>query len=612
MRRIYKKYESLILASAVLFLLMTLIGLRYDYYYDLNDDVLIKDIMAGVYTGTPEAHNIQILYPLSFLISLLYRIFPEAPVYGLFLCLCQYGCLWLILERSLHFFKRTVAKLAAATVEGVAFYVLFLEHLLFVQYTITSAILAAAAAFLFITGLKNRFGRNEILCVVLAVLAYNLRTEMLLLMLPFICVAGIYRWSMEEKILAKENIQKYFAVFGCILAGLFAGTVINVIAFQKEEWKPYTEFFNSRTQLYDFQGIPSYEGNETLYAELGLTESEQYMLLEQYNFGLDDTVDADLLDAVSEYQESRRKEENRFARLRDSLKLCVYRMHHKEPTGSLTEDDYPWNILAMLGYVSVFLLMFWRNGKKAAKGIGVLCLLGLVRMTLWMYILMNGRYPVRITHPLYFMELIILTAMLFTECRQRPLRDFVQEEGRAAAARKLSVTAAAIAMLGGAAILIGLAPEVTKETDRSYASREAANTVDRTMKEYCREHKENFYFIDVYSAVSYPTEPYLGVPYSEKMFVNADNRLGNYDSMGGWLVKSPLSAKKLQAFGMDSMREGILTHENSYLMAETAKGTEYISDYFKDQEIEVTIEQTDTLCDIISVYRVSPVAAAKE
>ena len=47
----YKKYENCIVALAWLLLLLLFVGIRYDYYYDLNDDVTIKDLMAGVYTG---------------------------------------------------------------------------------------------------------------------------------------------------------------------------------------------------------------------------------------------------------------------------------------------------------------------------------------------------------------------------------------------------------------------------------------------------------------------------------------------------------------------------------------------------------------------------------
>ena len=44
----YKKYENCIVALAWLLLLLLFVGIRYDYYYDLNDDVTIKDLMAGV------------------------------------------------------------------------------------------------------------------------------------------------------------------------------------------------------------------------------------------------------------------------------------------------------------------------------------------------------------------------------------------------------------------------------------------------------------------------------------------------------------------------------------------------------------------------------------
>ena len=51
-------------------ILLLLLGLRFDYYYDLNDDVLMKDILSGVYTGAFESRNVQMLFPLSLILSL--------------------------------------------------------------------------------------------------------------------------------------------------------------------------------------------------------------------------------------------------------------------------------------------------------------------------------------------------------------------------------------------------------------------------------------------------------------------------------------------------------------------------------------------------------------
>lgn len=106
-----------ILAGGFVVTMMLIIGSLFDYYYDLNDDGLMKDILAGVYTGTPEGHNIQMLWPVSALISVFYRVARPLPWYGLFLCGCHFGCFFLILKRSLKLASCGWEKLLAAVAE---------------------------------------------------------------------------------------------------------------------------------------------------------------------------------------------------------------------------------------------------------------------------------------------------------------------------------------------------------------------------------------------------------------------------------------------------------------------------------------------------------------
>ena len=108
------KIENWIIAVGAVAVLGVFAALRFDYYYDLNDDVLMKDILAGVYTGTPEGHNIQMLWPVSAFISLFYRMIGTLPWYGLFLCLCHFGSFFLIVKRSLLFCASLWGKLAVA------------------------------------------------------------------------------------------------------------------------------------------------------------------------------------------------------------------------------------------------------------------------------------------------------------------------------------------------------------------------------------------------------------------------------------------------------------------------------------------------------------------
>lgn len=82
-KQFLKKHENCILSLAMALILAGILAARFDFYYDLNDDVLIKDILSGVYSGTPDGHTMQLLYPLGALLALLYRGL-SIPVFGAF------------------------------------------------------------------------------------------------------------------------------------------------------------------------------------------------------------------------------------------------------------------------------------------------------------------------------------------------------------------------------------------------------------------------------------------------------------------------------------------------------------------------------------------------
>ncbi len=623
LREFCKKNENKIIAAVLMILLGALVAVRYDYYFDLNDDVVMKDILAGVYTGKPESRNIQMMYPMSLLISLFYRIFPQVPVYGVFLCGCQFVCLYLIVQRSLYFRNSTVSKLLMAGLEGLVMTVLFLPHFIFIQYTVTCALLAATAAFLFVTAADepsvSKFIRKNVCSIALVIAAFGIRSEMLLLAMPFICVAGIYRWSLEvfgkRALFSTENIVKYLGVIGSILAGIVLVYVINDAAYSGGSWRKFIDYFDSRTELYDFQGIPSYEENEKLYERLGVTRAEQDMLFERYNFGMDDTLDAGMLNAMAKYQsEAKQQTVSVGENLVKKLGEYRYRTFHREPEGSATPDDYPWNVMVVLTYISVFIAGIWNevckakdcltkdcltkeheavHGKLAGCGVWKigwkLFLMGFVRTVLWMYILMNQRSPERITHSLYLIELCILWAMLHVESQGIEARICGKIKATVVFPAVLALTAAASLMAG-----IG-------EVDTEYAARGEVNTTDIAVKEYCRTHPGNFYFIDVYSSVS---DSVTLIPYSEKMFQNVNNHIANYDIMGGWLNKSPLYDKKLKAFGLSSMQEALAYSENVYMMAKLEMGTDFLTDYYADQGVETEVELVDTINGIMGVYEI--------
>ena len=199
-----RKYGNYILAFAVMAVNVIVMAVCFDFYYDLNDDTMMKDIMSGVYSGMPDGHNMQTLYPLGALIALCYRLCRDIPWYGLFLCLCQFGCFWLIGARLCALAdyradgkKSVCGKMLFLLILSLFQWAICLEHLINIQYTITCAIMSATAIFLFQTSQDGmnaqRFVVNNIPSVILVIVSYQLRSEMLLLTIPFICLAGLYR-----------------------------------------------------------------------------------------------------------------------------------------------------------------------------------------------------------------------------------------------------------------------------------------------------------------------------------------------------------------------------------------------------------------------------------
>ena len=583
-----KRKENCIAALVFSALLAVITGLFFDYYFALNDDMLMKDIVAGIYTGTPSGYNIQMLYPLSWALSLLYRLVRTVPWYSLFFLFCQFGCIYLITERILTFFRKKWTKGIALLAEAALLVTLLLSELVFVQYTVTVALLAGTAAFLFYTApaaesVKDFLKKNTV-SIVLAVLAYQMRTEMLLLMLPFICVTGVCRWAKECPVFTKRNFQKYLSMIGLILAGMALSQGVHMIAYGQGAWPEFNRFFDNRTELYDFQTIPPYAENTAFYESIGLTESE-YTLLVNYDFGMDEKIDADILGKIAEYAASLKKEtEPSFsAQLKKAAWELKYRL--------LYETDRPYNQVVMVLYIFVLAAALY---DRYFHILWELPFLGFVRSCLWLFILYRGRSPERITHSLYLMEIIVLTALLF-------------KEAAALKTQKIRQLSTALILLAVCACCISYTGKSVRAVQEEYSRREEVNTAYESLLSYTKEHPERFYFWDVYSSVAY----------SEKFFSGQKNTLSNLDIMGGWANKSPLTEKKYGQFGFTSMEEAILTMDNVFVVVKEPEVTglpalsDWITAYYAEKGINVGVKKADSVYtkdrEVFGVYRIYPI-----
>lgn len=574
-----------------------LLGRIFPYYYDLNDDALMAQILAGSYTGEPELRNIQSYFPLTAALGGLYRANRAVDWYGLFLLSCQFGCLALVLGRVMTCRKDVrAAVLAALAAAGLLLY-----HMVFLQYSVTVGMMGAAAAFWLLTlqpGETKRAWRKELLPPVLLIaLGYLLRSEMMLFVGPFAALAFLIR-AAQLKMEKGKKLRLMCAVLVLVLLSLFAGEAGNRIGYRSDEWRAFYRFFDARTQLYDFQRIPEYEGNEEFYQSIGLGASEAE-LIRNYNFGLDADIDAEKLEVIAAYaKEKAAGEKSIGTRWRETL--WDYR------ASQTTRAEEPYRMISLVLYASAVLLSgaeilryfcrrsgsFREKGKKekercresAVRLSGVLVLY-VLRSALLLYLYYHHRPVVRLTHSIFLAEAVILLWLIGEEVRDR---------------RKEAVGAYAMLTV----LFLSAAVWQVRSAAGEQEARLSKNEPYEAFLSYCREHSENVYFTDVYSTVDF----------SDRLFEVGDEP-SNYTLMGGWASRSPLEAEKLRNLGLftqsdsaegQGLDEILLGNANVFVAAEADADPGWLLAYYSGKGMQAELKEEDRIGNDWIIYSVKP------
>lgn len=541
------------------------LAVLFDFYYDLNDDTAMRDILSGIYTGTPDGHNIQMLYPLGWCIAMCYRLQPSVPWYGIFLCGCQFLALWLSVSTVLTYGKGREKQPAAALLLTLGGLAVAVYEFVFIQYTVTAGLLVCGVLVRLYCGPdveKTGFYRFHLVTVFLFVTAFFLRTEMALLLCPFLGLAVLFR--------AYGKGQRALYLYGSVLLTMAvlmgAGLAVDRAAYGSGDWKAFRQFFDDRTQVYDFYGLPDYETNRAFYESIGLSEA-QYTLLENYNFDLDEGIHRDSMHQIAQYAAAH-QETGPARRLYLSVYTYLYRFTHGQ--------ELAFDLLVVFSYF--FLLKAGTAGKNR-RLLGGLFLLFIVRTGLWLFLLYRGRVPERITHPLYLAELVMLGMFFLREAAV-----FQWKKYEKSAILSLYVLLFACTALAGG-----------EATWREYQAREERNGQWQMFQAYCRERPDRFYYLDVYSTVAY----------SEKLFSGTSTAYRNFDLLGGWCVKSPAAAEKRKRAGFENAGEALLSGKAYFVSDHTKeeRNPDFLTAYYREMGTDILVRQEDT-CGSFSIYRI--------
>lgn len=543
-----KKQTAIVWCVCMLYLLIIMQVIPITYA--INDDVAMRDIASGSLTGTPDYHLIFIKAAFGWVLTGLYRCFEGIDWYGCVFLGMMVLCCGILLERWNSWCIQKDKKpwyIIGWYVIGITG--ILLEHMLNFQFTVTAAILAGTAIFLYgTTGREdnNFYGRTGSVLILLW-LSFCVRSDVLFMAVPF---GGLL-------FLAKADSIKRKVITALIaMVGLLGIMVFEKEAYGSEEWQAYLSYNDERSMVYDYYGVPAYEENREFYEKIGLKEYDVENL-KRYNLCFVNDLETGKMHQIAGYAKEQYFAENSLGkRMKAGIKAAL--------KGELDPENLLLNGLTkfVIGF-NIFLSLKRKKKKEFLTNLGfLLCEGGLIS-----YLGLQGRFPTRVGTALFLIELGSAAALLYQEELGTESLDWRKNKVR------LSYITGALILLFGARLF-----SIKQKQQKMYQY----NREYEILQDFYQEHEENVYFIAEWFVSGY----------SDIFHLQRKNSKANGFEMGGWLALSPIYEEELRQNGIEcSADEAIIENENVYviLVAPSSK----IEAHYEEKYHDIMWEQKD-------------------
>ena len=498
--------------------------------YSTNDDRMIAEIVSGQFTGKPESYGIQMTYGFTWFLSKLYEITRSLNWYGIVLIGVQIFSFVAILYRIQSFAKKWQGKIYLLTAAILLYVGLWLKVYVQLTYTTTAAFVGMAAIFWYATSKTN--WKNVLMTVLLANIAFCIRPNIFYMFIP--ATGLVYLWKMfGKKDFEKLTIAAPFVVLA-VTAVLF---VINAAAYSKDGWKEFRDFFDVRTNVYDYYDLRPYGENPELYEPYGISE-EEFNMMRVYNY----TVLGDLpKEFFPEYLEACEELEaeqgiNFVSKSVDAVKIFIK---------DVLRCGYGiQNTVLFAAAIMLLILLIWKRNYPLAIYLGIQ---SAVICIVWLYFTYWGRTIERIQMTMSLIFLAVILHVL-TEMKEMHLyRDEIT--GRLSGNGKASLILGMLSVL----LIAGL-------NFKDFRNDNIAKTYwygdVQTIKEYCAQDPDRLYYMDIATMTEL---------YGRCQIKNTEPEYINYISMGDWSAYCPHYEEKLKNHGVENIAESI-TDENTYVI----------------------------------------------
>lgn len=605
-----------VLISAIVF--TALIGILtfvcFPPYLATNDDVMLKAIVSGEITGSPEAHLIYIMYPLGLILKLFYSITKAVPWYDFFMMgihLATYVLLMIRVGEVVIDLNNRFAPALVSIAGGLLFLIVDYKYLVLHQYTSLAATLVAVALFYVLTA-RIKDGalslKDCIIVGILLILTLWMRKQVFIMSVPLFVLAVVYRvlegFSKKShstkgekdtednqsnvQVVSQESLRecdsgktdrqnhmKWLIFPTVIIALVLLSILADKLAYSGEEWKSFLAYNDARTDVYDYYGFPNYGEYTEEYDALGIKESDLYPLGE-WDLALFENCKKDSMQEMADFTGSvwksihYQKWEIRHTAV-NVLSLIIFQDVH--PIG--------W-ILAVVSVLAPVLLFIVKRRKAAV----VILFALLYEGAFVTYFVFRTRFPERVSYGLYLMIFAFILAVVLREL------EGILKENRIQKIMRVVPIAIIVILTVSAIIRIRLFQPTYEETRLQALNWEECNS-------YFANHPEKVYYLKTATFA----------PFGEKMFKTSTFEEGNILRMGTWIMGSPLYDAQLRTRG-NKPWEAIVTDEKIYYVQDPAIDTEWIVNFYKGQGMDVKVETVDgiqvTDGRVYPVYSIRP------
>lgn len=503
------------------------------------DDVGMRNIISGIYTGKPDAYAYFIYYLLAKMLSLLYLCAPNGYWYVCFLIVVNYSSLVLIMYRTTHDLKSH--RNLVLIIEVFIFVILWIQNLITLEWSVSAGIMSATAIFWYLTipeqVEKKHIIGEYLIPLILLVLAYNLRHSVVEMAMPYAGIAfciRIYKGRLNKK---QSWKKEFIFLLVCVLA---VGTsyLTNHLAYSSEAWKEADKFSEYRSNMFDRFGYLDYDTYKELYQKNKISREMYESIRYDYNFMMagKGVLTSENLKELSEQTEASFYEKQSFL---ERVQDCFAKRWE-----SARSDTY--RIYSVFFYTGILagVISAWKRKDK----IKMLLLAGTVFIFefMWIYLYYRNRLPSHVGYSLNIVAIAVATALLWDE-------QYVQQI--------LKKKAVFLLLLFGISVVLGSRLSLMQSVNEKEVKNAA---VLQEVKQYCEEKEENIYFRHFYSFNN-------SILYKELIESGEERSAANFIPPNGWSVILPMDNQYVPTGGRQELCSWISEKDNIYFMAEKGR-----------------------------------------